>query len=129
MRYLLDSSVLIDLINDRRGRRALIASLVRRGDIFQTTAINVAEVFAGMRVNEEFNTTAVLAKFDSFDITSRVARKGGTIKSFWSTKGKTLELPDCLVAAVAIEEELVLMTDNHRHFPMPELVLFDWPKA
>ena len=50
---LLDTSVLIDAINDRKGRRLFLRGLVEQGNILACCAINVAEVYAGMRPKEE----------------------------------------------------------------------------
>jgi hypothetical protein len=41
---LLDSSVLIDALRLRAGRREWLADLVRRGDTLATSALNLAEV-------------------------------------------------------------------------------------
>ena len=39
-------------------------------------------------------------------------------------KGRTLELPDTLIAAIAIENDCALVTDNQKDFPMPEVKLY-----
>ncbi len=46
------------------------------------------------------------------------------MKQAWARKGRTLALTDMLIAATALEHELTLITDNHKDFPMPELLLF-----
>jgi len=48
MQLLLDTSVLIDALRLRHGRRELLAELVQAGHTLATTALNVAEVYAGM---------------------------------------------------------------------------------
>jgi hypothetical protein len=50
--YLLDSSVIINILNRKRNRAAQLAQLVREGNILACCAINVAEVYAGMRPAE-----------------------------------------------------------------------------
>jgi predicted nucleic acid-binding protein len=50
------------------------------------------------------------------------------LKGAWARKGVTLELPDILIAAVAIEHGLALATDNLRHYPMPELRIVPLPE-
>ena len=49
-------------------------------------------------------------------------RLAGDLQRQWRGKGLTLSLPDVTIAAVAIEHRLILLTDNKRHFPMPELL-------
>ncbi|MBC8165886.1 MAG: hypothetical protein H7Y20_08445 [Bryobacteraceae bacterium] len=51
--YLLDTSVIIDALNGKRGRRDLLLGLVRQGHLLACCPINVTEVYAGMRSNEE----------------------------------------------------------------------------
>ena len=46
----------------------------------------------------------------------------------WACKGRTLALADTIVAAAAIENHCVLMTDNRKDFPMPELDLYPLPE-
>jgi predicted nucleic acid-binding protein len=46
------------------------------------------------------------------------------LKSGWARKGRTLSLPDAIIAAIAIENECSLMTDNRKDFPMLELNLY-----
>ena len=47
-----------------RNRRALLASLVAEGHGLATSAINIAEVYAGMRPGEEGGTEAFLSSLD-----------------------------------------------------------------
>ena len=121
MRLLLDTSVLIDALRLRHGRRELLAGLVRSQYTLVTSALNVAEVYAGRRPNEEAETDAFLSALDCYEITGSVARLAGRLKSQWAGKGRTLSLADTIVAAVALENDCAVMTENGKDFPMPEL--------
>jgi predicted nucleic acid-binding protein len=127
MRLLLDSSVLIDALRARRNRRVWLAELVRAGHSLETSALNVGEVYAGMRPEEETATRAFLDALQTHPITARAAEKAGRLKSQWSRKGRTLTLADTIVATIAIEQSCELVTDNRKDFPMPEVSLFDIP--
>jgi predicted nucleic acid-binding protein len=127
MRLLLDTSVLIDALRHRHGRRELLADLVRSGHTLTTTALNIAEVYAGMRPNEAQSTEALLGALDSYDLTAMSARRAGALKQQWAKKGRTLALADMIVAALALEHGCTLMTDNRKDFPMPELGQLDLP--
>lgn len=48
-----------------------------------------------------------------------IARRAGSLKSAYARKGQTLDLPDMIVAATALEHGLTLMTDNRKDFPIP----------
>jgi predicted nucleic acid-binding protein len=128
MRLLLDTTVLIDALRARRGRRAWLAQLLRAGHSLETSALNVAEVYAGMRPEEESPTSAFLGALLCHPITASAGEKAGRLRSQWARKGRTLVLADMIVAAVAIEQECVLVTNNRKDFPMPEVRLFDLPE-
>lgn len=128
MRLLLDTSVLIDALRLRHGRRELLAQLAREGHTLATTAMNVAEVYAGMRPHEEPQTEAFLGALDCFELTGNAGRLAGTLKRKWASKGRTIALADTIIAAVALEHGGTLMTDNRKDFPMPELELYPLPE-
>ena len=91
--------------------------------------INVAEVYAGMRPKEEESTGRFLASLAYYPITFPVARLAGELKRDFAKKGITLSIPDTLIAAVAIQHQLYLITDNIKDFPMKELQLYPLPQA
>jgi predicted nucleic acid-binding protein len=127
MRILLDTSVLIDALRLRRGRRKWLAELVEAGHTLQTSALNVAEVFAGMRSVEEGRTKDLLNAIDCHEISGVVAEVAGKLQNEWARKGRTLTLGDMMVAAVALEQGCPLATDNGKDFPMRELELYPLP--
>ncbi len=51
----------------------------------------------------------------------------GALKNEWARKGNTIALPDVTIAAVALANGLILVTDNRKHFPMPELQFLKLP--
>jgi predicted nucleic acid-binding protein len=129
MRLLLDTSVLIDVLRLRRGRRELLAELVQAGHMLATTALNIAEVYAGMRPDEAQKTEALLGLLDCYDLTGSSGRRAGALKRQWARKGRTLALADMIVAAIALENGCTLMTDNRKDFPMEEPEQFDLPRV
>ncbi len=124
MRLLLDTSVLIDVLRSRRRRRELLVDLVRDGHSLATTALNVAEVFAGMRPEEQMQTETFLDALECYPLTRTAGQWAGTFKSRWARKGRTLTIADAIVAAIALERDCTLITDNRKDFPMPELALY-----
>jgi predicted nucleic acid-binding protein len=129
MRLLLDTSVLIDVLRSRHGRRELLAELARSGHSLATTALNVAEVFAGMRPEERMQTEAFLDALECYDLSRTAGQIAGTLKNKWARKGRTLSLGDAIVAAIALERTCTLMTDNRKDFPMSEVEYFPLPEA
>jgi|SRR5208282_6066383 len=128
MRLLLDTTVLIDALRSRSARRAWLAELVRAGHSLETSALNIAEVYAGMHSEEELLTKEFLGALLCHSITSSVAENAGLLKNQWARKGRAVALADTLVAAVTLEQNCTLVTDNRKDFPMPELRLYGMPE-
>jgi predicted nucleic acid-binding protein len=122
--YVLDTSILIDVLNDKKERRLLLHNLVSQGHLLACCPINVAEVYAGMRPKEERDTDILLKSLQYYPIAFAVARLAGLMKHDYSRRGKTLSIADSTIAAVAIHYQLQLITDNTNDFPMHELQLY-----
>jgi predicted nucleic acid-binding protein len=127
MKLLLDTSVLIDVLRGRKDRKLLLHRLIGEGHSLSTTVLNIAELYAGMRADEETRTEEFLSGLECVELRASAARLAGRLKSAWQGKGRTLTLSDTIVAAVAIEERCVLLTDNRRDFPMRELSVYPLP--
>lgn len=125
--YLIDTSVIIDALNDKRDRRSLLLGLLKRGHILACCPINVAEVYAGLRPKDEAATEELLRSMECYEITWPVARMAGLLKRDFARKGKALGIADATIAAVAISHDLTLLTDNLKAFPMKELALHPLP--
>ncbi len=121
--YLLDTSVIVDAINNKRNRNRALIGLATQGHTLACCPVNVAEVYAGLRPKEEQKTAALLRSLQLFPITYPVAELAGLLKRDYARRGLTLTIPDTLIAAVAIHNHLSLITDNVKDFPMPELSL------
>jgi tRNA(fMet)-specific endonuclease VapC len=121
--YLLDSSVLIDAISDRKGRNELLQTLSEQNILLACCSVNVTEVSMGMRPGEEKKTEQLLRSLEFYPVTWEIAQLAGDLFRRWRGKGQTLGLADVTIAAVAIGNNLALVTDNQKHFPMPELQL------
>ena len=126
--FLLDTNIIIDVLNDKRDRSQLLSELTEvHGHILACCPINVAEVYAGMRSNEEARTNALLRSLLMYPITFDIAEFAGTLKRDHAKKGITLSLTDAIIAAVAIRNHITLITDNVKHFAMTGLKLHPLP--
>ena len=126
--YLLDTSVLIDALLGRRGRDTLLKELLLEGHLLACCPINVAEIYAGMRPQEEARTEQFLRSLRYYDLSWEVARRAGLLKGDSARRGITLTLADAMTAAVALSYRLPLLTDNVKHFPMKDLELYPLPR-
>jgi tRNA(fMet)-specific endonuclease VapC len=122
--YLLDTSVIIDVLNGKRARASLLEELLRAGSTLACSAINVAEVYAGMHPKEASATDAFLSRLDYYDITWKVARSAGRLRYEQARRGRTLSLADTMIASVALTNGLILMTDNRKDFMITGLELY-----
>ena len=113
--------MLIDVLRGRKRRAERLRELLLGGHILASCAVTEAEVFAGMRAGEEQATERLTASLRYYDLVPAAARLAGRLKHDWTRRGKTLSLADCLIAAAALHYRLTLMTDNVKHYPMPEL--------
>ena len=126
--YLLDSTVIIDLINNRRNRRKLIEEIAVSGGVLACSVVSIAEIYAGIRPNEEAIANQVLGNLVQYEVNSGIARRAGYLKNALARQGTTILLPDALIAATVIDNRLTLVTDNIKDFPMPELKLYPLPQ-
>ena len=118
---LLDSTVIIEVLNGRSDRGRMLEALIGEGTLLACCPINVTEVYMGMRPHEAEKTDAFLASLEFYPVTRDVARLAGELYREWREKGLTLALPDLTIAAVALVNGLQFATDNRKDFPMAEL--------
>ncbi|HEY3130125.1 MAG TPA: PIN domain-containing protein [Acidobacteriota bacterium] len=125
--YLLDTSVIIDVLNGKLGRDALLRTLLDQGHLLACCCINITEVYSGMRERERQATEQFLYSLDYYEISREIAAKAGLLKRDWARKGITLSVSDVTIAAVATANGLALITDNARHYPMKEIQIYSFP--
>jgi predicted nucleic acid-binding protein len=124
---LLDSTVIIDAINNRNRRSQLLDGLLAEGILLACCSINITEVCMGMRPKEAERTEVFLASLEFYPVTWEVAKYAGALYREWRQKGVTLALPDLTIAAVAITNGLHFATDNRKDFPMSDLRFYPLP--
>jgi len=126
---LLDTSVIFDHLNGRKGRPEFLERLIYQGHMLACCPVTVTEVYAGLRPGEETKTKAFLESLVFLPISADVARMAGLLRRDWRRKGHTLSYTDVTIAAIAIANRLPLLSDNRKHFPMPEIELLPLPPA
>jgi predicted nucleic acid-binding protein len=131
MTILLDTCVIIDALLRRRGRWELLRALKGEGHSLACCAITVAEVYLGMRPEEARATSELFDDLQYVETSREAASNAGELRVTWRQRGKTLSLPDAMIASVALagNPNLTLATDNVKDFPMPELKFLTLPKA
>ncbi|MCI5132263.1 MAG: type II toxin-antitoxin system VapC family toxin, partial [Candidatus Electrothrix sp. EH2] len=70
---------------------------------------------------------AFLAPFDLLPYTAEAVRTYGTLRADLEQRGKVIGPLDMLIAAQALTEELILVTNNKREFiRVPDLRIENW---
>ena len=92
MTYLLDSSVIIDALNNRNKRTRLLAEVSEQDILLACCPINVTEVYMGMRPGEEAKTEKLLRGLEFYPVTWEAAQLAGDLFCQWRQKGQTLAL-------------------------------------
>lgn len=125
--YLLDTNILILYLRKTEGYYELLDALAADDTLF-ISAITRLEIIRGMRDRERESTFNILDSLETIEISINVADKAGELIRTWRTKGVILEDADALIAATALEHGLALVTTNAKHFPMPDLVVYQADK-
>lgn len=120
-RYLLDTTVIIDFLRGKEKTVSLLKGLAEEGSSLGCCPINIAEVYSGMRESERGVTEEFLESLEYHELTREIARMAGEIRRRYLREGVAIPLPDAMIAATAIANDLVLLTGDRRHYPMPEL--------
>ena len=125
---LLDTTVIVDHLNGRRGRTAYLEGLIDQGHVLACCAVNITEVYSGLRPSEETKTEVLINSLECLPVTPAIARQAGLLRRDWRLKGHTLSLTDVTIAAVALANHTPLLTDNRKHFPEQGLELWPLPE-
>lgn len=79
------------------------------------------EVRIGTRDNEQSFTDYFMKSLVSHSVTPDIAEKAAEFIRRYRREGISLQLPDAVIAATAAVNDLILVTLNPKHYPMPEI--------
>jgi len=118
--YLIDTDILIDVSKGNKNAFLFLSSLENAS----VSIINSMELIVGARNNAEKNEIEkFLSQYNFIYINERVCSLAyNLLKKFSLTHGLTI--PDSLIAATAISNNLNLVTKNEKHFKNIENLKF-----
>ena len=121
--HLLDSTALVDYFNQVQAIHDLIERLEGQGHQISVSTVGLVELYSGFDQQYRVIADAVVDRWLYHEITPQIAKEAGRIRYEYLRRGTTLSVPDTLTAAVAMAYDATLVTNNLRHFPMPEIRL------
>lgn len=122
MRFLLDTTVLIDFALRREPVRERVLALIGAGHDLGVSAVSLAEFYAGVAPGEDPAMDRFLDRLPCWDATRPVAMvAGGYRRHFLRDHRRKLATPDTLIAATARVHQAALLTNNPRDFPVDEI--------
>lgn len=122
-RYILDSDVLIAYLRQGADAVAPVEGLVGAGHDLAISPVSVLEIMAGALPKEVDDTRALLDGIPLVPLEREVAHQAASLMREERQRGRTLSLPDAVIAATALHSDATLLTYNVRHYQLPGLRL------
>ena len=126
MLVLVDTTVLIDYLRGAPVRERVDEAL-DRGDLLGATAINVEELWRGLRPEERSRAAELIEGLVVIPLGADEGKRAGSWRGEFAAKGVTLSQADCLIAAAALRIGATLATGNSKDFPMTQIRVDHWP--
>ncbi len=113
---LVDSDVLIDYLRGREPVRTVLQELFPAGRL-RTTVISQFELLAGSRQDAQGRAvTELLSVLKIVELDTESAALAGKLKRDLAAAENDIGMADCLIAGIALTNDLPLLTRNRRHF-------------
>jgi tRNA(fMet)-specific endonuclease VapC len=81
--YLLDSGIIIDVLNGKRRRQELTQQLPRQSAILASCPTTIIETYAGLRPEEWAKTNRFLTSLKFFPLTWEISKQAGGLLCYW----------------------------------------------
>ena len=114
-RYLLDTGL---VLRHLRGQRRVVSFLrnLSKSERLSIATVTRLEVHAGMKPDERYATQKLLSRLAVYDLDREIAEKAGDLIAASMKSGWVLSVPDAIIAATAISNNLTLVTLNPNDF-------------
>lgn len=128
MKWLCDTNVISEPMKPN-GDKAVEKWLYEREHIF-LSVINIEEIFCGLASKNAQRQMAWFEKFvetfcEVLPVTEKVARTAGILRGELRQKGMIRTQADLLIAATALEHDLILATRNEKDFTQCGIVVYN----
>ena len=131
MKYLLDTNICIGLLNNKDTVFITNLQKLSPNDVFLCSIVKAELVFGAKKsLHREKNEKKLKIFFDEFEclpFDDQSAESYGEIRSFLESSGNPVGNNDLLIAAIAIANDLILVTRNIREFSkIASLKITEW---
>ncbi|MFH1650311.1 MAG: type II toxin-antitoxin system VapC family toxin [Candidatus Woesearchaeota archaeon] len=115
-----DTDILIDVLRNRRDAVSFVKEIEQKHEL-TTTPITVFELFRGAFKSRNPDKAALgvatlLQSLTVLNLSMTSCRKAGFIAAELEKNGMLLDFHDVLIAAVALENDCSIKTNNKKHF-------------
>jgi predicted nucleic acid-binding protein len=116
----LDTDLLVAILRGKEEAKKKVAELDEEAK-GATTSVNAFELFFGANKSERKDenvkqASKLLERLIIFSLDLASSRKAAEISAKLIAKGETIDFRDAMIAAIAIENGLTLVTRNKSHF-------------
>lgn len=112
----LDTSVLIEYFRKEKKQRSLFYKLAQSYKHFAVSAVTEYEVFSGCNESQEQFWEEFFLRLTVLPFKSSTSRIASEVFKELKRANKLIEIPDILIAATAMDNNLVLATLNTKDF-------------
>lgn len=124
MKIIADTSILIDHLRGGNAWKKIVSEIDDNTQLFVPTIV-LFELFSGTSTEKTAVVNQIyklLGKFQRLDLDELIARQAGEL---YRDTNKTLQVPDYIIAASAIQINAHVATLNQKHFEqIPNLSIF-----
>lgn len=122
---LFDTPILIGILQGTESSDRFLR-MRARGEIPVTTALNAAEIFHGINAVDHERARLLFGGVRVVPIGLEDAERASLWRNEFATRGISLSLVDCMIAAVAVNLNIRLATSTPELFPMDSLEIDVW---
>jgi tRNA(fMet)-specific endonuclease VapC len=131
MKYLPDTNIISAIIDENEEVIQRFTTLYDENHIFIISAINYYEITRGLTLpkfqKKRDKFQAFLGKTEILMLNMDILDLASSIYQQLKPLGRLIEDADTLIAATALHEKAILVTDNTKHFArVPHLQLENW---
>ena len=117
-RYLLDAAFLIDYLRGNPDATDRMRRIFEEGDEPLVNEVVVGECWTGAHDDDDRDLVGLLRPLEFIQPGPEAARQAGRWRSDARNRGRTLDLPDALIAAAAEAAGAIVLTRNVRDFAL-----------